>query len=211
MVDQYLRQSPLAHLGLEARARADGEDAEKALAGVVMGERPFLGIVNLRGNPRSRNFTQAFQEAMGFALPTKPLTSAAHGQVGALWVAPDEWLIVAPGDGPGVEATLRQAFEGQHVSVADVSDNYTVVRVSGPKARDLLAKGCPVDLHAKAWPAGQVGGTILAKSNIVLHRADDDGENAEPRFDLYVRRSFAEYLWLWLEDAAREYGLRVAG
>jgi sarcosine oxidase subunit gamma len=204
-----LRQSPLSHLALEARAHADAGEPAKAKAGVVMAERPFRGVVNLRGNARSKNFTSAFQEAMGFALPTKALSSANHGQVTALWMSPDEWLIVTPGDGPGTEATLRQAFGGQHVSVADVSDNYTVVEVSGANARDVLAKGCPLDLHPREWPAGQVGGSLVAKANVVLHRCDDGSDAANARFELYVRRSFAEYLWLWLEDAAKEYGLRV--
>jgi sarcosine oxidase subunit gamma len=209
VVEEYLRQSPLSHLALEARARADAEDHTKAEAGVVMAERPFRGMVNLRGNARSKNFTTSFQETMGFALPTKALTSASHREVTALWMSPDEWLIVTPGNGPGMESTLRQAFGDQHVSLADVGDNYTVVEVSGAKARDVLAKGCPLDLHPREWPAGKVGGSLVSKANVVIHRSDDGDDEANPRFDLYVRRSFAEYLWLWLEDAAKEYGLRI--
>ncbi len=147
---------------------------------------------------------------MGFKLPTKPLTSAGHGQVRALWIGPDEWWVDVPGDGPGTAETLRQAFGDNHVSVVDVSDYYTIIALAGPNARDLLAKGCPLDLHERAFAPGQTAGSVLSKAPITLVRTDDGKDEAAPEFELYVRRSFAEYVWLWLEDAAREYGMRVA-
>ena len=200
MVESYLRQSALAHLGLLARAaHAPGE------AQVTMAERQFRGIVNLRGKPQDDGFMAAFEGAFGFRLPVEPNTTWSNGDVTAFWLGPDEWWIVAPVDGPDTAATLRQALEGRFCAVTDVSESRTCIAVAGPRARDLLAKGCPLDLHPRVFRMGLCAQSHLAKADIVLHQVGE-----EPVFDLYVLRSFAEYLWLWLEDAAQEYGMAVA-
>ena len=104
---------------------------------------------------------------------------------------------------------LREALADVHCAVTAVGESRTRIRVSGPKARDLLAKGCPLDLHPEAFgEPGRCAQSHVAKALVVLHLiADDPAEGAS--FDIYVLRSFAEYLWCWLEDAAREYGLAV--
>ena len=76
--------------------------------------------------------------------------------------------------------------------------------MSGPSARDVLAKGCPLDLHPAVFGPGDCAQTLLAKANVTLRCVDDS-----PRFELIVRRSFAEYAALWLHDAAMEYGCAV--
>ena len=70
--------------------------------------------------------------------------------------------------------------------------------------RELLAKGCPLDLHPRAFDVGQCAQSHLAKAPILIRQLD-----REPSFEIVVRRSFADYFWLWLEDAAAEYGLAV--
>ena len=79
----------------------------------------------------------------------------------------------------------------------------TVIRLAGAHARDTLAKGCPVDMHPRVFGPGQCAQTILARADMTIHQTADD------TYDIIVRRSFAEYVWTWLEDAAREYGIRV--
>ena len=79
-----------------------------------------------------------------------------------------------------------------------------MIRVTGPRARDLLAKGCPLDLHPSLFAKGACAQTVMAKAGVLIHAVDDG-----PTYDLYVLRSFAEYLWRWLEDAAQEYGVAV--
>ena len=97
------------------------------------------------------------------------------------------------------------AAAGRHAAVTNVTDNWTVIALAGPKALDVLAKGCPLDLHPRAFPAGSVAQSMICQADVVLHRADDvDGV---PRLRIYVRRSFAQYLWDWLADAGLEYGV----
>lgn len=202
MAEDYLRQSPLAQLGLEGRARKD-----RGEAGIALGERPFPGIVDLRGEYRS--VSAAFELAFGFALPAEPNTAASKGKAGAktrvvaLWLGPDEWWVLG-GDPAKLAGKLAKALDGQPAAVTEVSESRTCIRVAGPHARDLLAKGCPLDLHTRVFKAGACAQGQLAKASVLIHQVDD-----EPAYDVYVLRSFAEYLWLWLEDAAREYGLAV--
>jgi sarcosine oxidase subunit gamma len=90
--------------------------------------------------------------------------------------------------------------------VVDVSDSRAVITLSGPRALDVLAKGCPLDLHPRVFSPGRCAQSLLAKAHVLLHRVDD-----APTFEIYVHRSFADYLWTWLEDAAAEYGMAVRG
>ena len=199
MPETYPRQGALDHLRLDARAVDDPGDA-----GVVMCARRFVGKVNLRGRPTKR-FREAAGGALGFAPPVKPNTSAGAGGVRALWLGPDEWLIVTrPGREGEVIEGLRARLGGQHAAVTDVSEGRAVIGLAGPRAREVLMKGCPLDLHSRAFKAGDCAQSRLARALVIVHQTSD-----APAYDVYVERSFADYLWRWLEDAAKEYGLAV--
>jgi sarcosine oxidase subunit gamma len=208
MVDAYLRQSPLAHFHLDARAEADGD---RSGAGIILCERPYRGQIVVRGDASRKAFRDATEGVLGFALPRSPNTVAGNDDLAAgpraLWLSPDEWLVVtAPGGEHETAAALRDALARQHAAVADVSESRTVVGLSGPDARSLLMKGCSLDLHPRVFAPGQCAQSSLARAHVILHQVAE-----APSYDLYVHRSFAEYLWAWLEDAAAEYGVRVAG
>jgi sarcosine oxidase subunit gamma len=81
--------------------------------------------------------------------------------------------------------------------------------VTGPKAREVLAKGCPIDLHPRAFAAGTCAQTLVSRVGAIIHRTDEGAANELPRFELHVLRSFADYLWRFLEDAGQEYGVAV--
>ncbi len=212
MVEAYLRQSALAHLGLDGRAQAN-----RGTAGVALAERPHRGMVNLRLDPADAAAMNAFADAFGFALPVAPNTSAGNGAASALWLGPDEWWIVSsgPGPGPGPEAgpeladKLRAALADRFAAVTEVGEGRTCIRIAGPKARALLQKGCPLDFHPRAFGAGACAQTLLAKATVAIHLSADASVAEGPVFEVYVLRSFAEYLWAWLEDAGTEYGVSV--
>jgi sarcosine oxidase subunit gamma len=212
VVESYLRQSALAHLGLEGRGEAARGDA-----GLAMTERPHRGMVNLRLDPGNAEAMAALEAAFGFALPTTANETAGDGDTIALWLGPDEWWLVVPGPepeaGPELAEKLRAALAGHFAAATEVGESRTCIRVSGPKARALLQKGCPLDLHPRAFAAGACAQSILAKAGVTLHLfADESAAQAGaegPVFDIYVARSYAEYLWAWLEDAGAEYGVAV--
>ncbi|MCW5698485.1 MAG: hypothetical protein KIT00_01450 [Rhodospirillales bacterium] len=205
MPDRYRRQSPLAHLGLVARASED----QSAEAGVVMAECPFCAQTGLRGDGSLARFGNAVKTVLGIAPPTEPntVTGPEDFADGAriLWLGPDEWLIVGGDVDAEPSGALRLALSDRHAAVVDVSDGRAVIALSGPNARDVLAKGCPLDLHPRAFGPGRCAQTVLAKAHVILHQID-----ASPSYEIYVHRSFADYLWSWLEDAAGEFGVRIS-
>ncbi|MCH6587540.1 MAG: sarcosine oxidase subunit gamma [Proteobacteria bacterium] len=169
MVEAYLRQSPLAHLGLDGRA-----EASRGAAGVTLAERPHRGMVNLRLDPSDETAMNAFAEAFGFALPVAPNTSAGDGAASALWLGPDEWWLVVPGPGPALADKLRAALADGFAAVTEVGESRTCIRIAGPKARALLQKGCPLDLHPRAFAPGACAQTILAKATVAIHLVADE-------------------------------------
>ncbi len=203
MVESYLRQSPLAPLGLQARAST-------GKAGVRMGERPFRGMIGLRGNAGDPDFGAAATKALGFALPTEPNTAAGRGAKRALWMGPDEWLIVtAPGAGPKTIAGLRKNLAVLHAAVFDVSDSRTIIELSGRHAREVLMKGCSIDFHPRVFGPGQCVQSTMALAHVLIHQTALNKRTTTPTYHIYIHRSFAEYLWAWLEDAGGEYGIGV--
>ena len=201
MVDTYLRQTPLAHLHLDVRAANEAADPA---TGVQIGERPLLGMINLRGQRTNTTFCSAVIKVVGAALPNVNETSGKPEGVHILGLGPDEWLIVTPtGEEANLEAKLKRAVADYHAAVTLTGESMTVIRLTGAHARDVLAKGCSVDLHPRVFCPGQCAQTTLARADMTMHRTADDA------YDIIVRRSFAEYVWTWLEDAAREYGVRV--
>lgn len=163
-------------------------------------ELPFTTQVNLRGDAANPRFAPAVRSALGCELPAEANTfkTGAHGSL--LWLGPSEWLVSAPADrGEAITAALRRELAGLHCSVTDVSAARTAIEVGGREARVVLAKGCPLDVHAKSFPAPRTAQTLLAKARVLIQCVDD-----APTFRIFVLDSFAPYLAEWLTDAAAE-------
>lgn len=198
MADSFFRQTALAPLGLAARVTdSPGE------AGVLLSERPLADHVSLRGDGASVEFLQVARTTLGYALPTQPNMVAEGPSSRALWLGPNEWLVVAP-LGSGVAGVLAQGLLGRAVAVTEVGDARAVIGLSGRNARDVLAKSCPLDVHPSSFAPGRCAQTRLAKVGAILEQRDDT-----PGFEIYVARSVARYAWRWLEDAGSEYGVAI--
>jgi len=103
-----------------------------------------------------------------------------------------------------IEQSLRASLGDVRSAVTNVSGGQTVIVIRGVAARDVLAKGCPLDLHPRAFGVGRCAQSHLAKAAILVRVVD-----TPPAFEIVVRRSYADYLWLWLVDAAAEYGVKA--
>jgi len=201
MSDPILRESPLARFNLAARATHS-----PGSAGVIVRERPFLGHLNLRGNAQDPRFVGAVSDVLGDGLPIIANTVTDVQGSTMYWLGPDEWLIVTPGERrAAIESDLRKALASVRVAVTDVSGGQTVLQLHGSRVRDVLAKGCSIDLHPRAFSIGQCAQSHLAKAPVLIGQIEN-----QPYFEIIVRRSFADYLWSWLTTAAAEYGLEVA-
>ncbi len=194
--------------GIPARSPLDGAIGPAggpADAGIVLRERPHLGKLVLRGDIADAGFADAAGRAIGAAPPAAPNSWVAAGERAVVWLGPDEWLVVVPPDGEeALAAALEEALAGVRHAATVVSDNATVVRLSGPRARAVMAKGCAIDLHPRVFGPGSAAQSRLAKASVAFWQVDDT-----PAYDILVRASFAAYLWEWLLDAGREYGVRI--
>jgi sarcosine oxidase subunit gamma len=197
MVETYQRRSALAHLGLVARAAG----GSKAGAGVTMSEVAYRTIVNVRGTASDPAFASAVETTTGVALPAAANTVSTGGSRQILWLGPNEWWLTGPdGEADMLVETLREKFLGQHATACDVSESRAIIRLKGPKARDVLMRGVSLDLHPRAFRIGQCAQTGVSRTNALLHLVDD-----APIFEVYVLKSFSDYLWRWLETVARDF------
>ena len=186
-------QSPLAPLlgAGDTSLMVDGQ-------AVTLGEAPLMDMLNLRGNPADAAFDSAVQSVTGLALPLVANTARMGADRQLLWLGPDEWLLQCPiGQGAALEVALRQALAEQHFAVVSVGHGNTVLRVQGPGAADLLSRGCPLDLHASVFAAGQVAQSHISRANATILC-----KQAGSHYEVTVRRSFADYLFRWLCAAA---------
>ncbi|MEH6472656.1 MAG: sarcosine oxidase subunit gamma family protein [Halopseudomonas sp.] len=192
-------ESPLYHADLTSIANHGPVDGS-----VHLQELALLGHLVLRGSPQNESFVTGFAQVMGFALPG-PMQSAETGDASVRWIAPDEWLLIVPGsEAFSLEKRLREVISG-HYSIANVSGGQTVLVLAGRDAVNVLKKSTGYDLHDSNFPVGKVVTTTFAKASAVIRRIGPQ------KWELVVRRSFSDYLWLWLQDASAEYGLIVRG
>ncbi len=209
MVSSFLRQSPLAHLHLAARSHATNKLLD---AGVLISERPYLKKLSLRGNSKNPKFMAATKKVFKLPLPIEPCTSSSNkdGSSHNLWMGPDEWLIVNPPiEAEYLFSDLNKALKNQHYGLVDITESRTLIRMSGSQAKRVLEKGCSIDLHVRSFKHGSVVNTLLGHAHVILHLTTLKDTLGHPVFDIYIHRSFAEYLWSWLEDASAEYGLEI--
>ncbi len=173
--------------------------------GVEMCELAFRGHVNLRGSTSEMGFLTAAAGALWSRIPREPNTVTRSGEKTIAWLGPDEWLVIVPPDEKeGLAEMLERALAGLHIAVNDISSGQTIIRLRGSRARDLLNKGCPLDLHPRVFGVGQCAQSHIAKSNALIIQVDD-----EPTYDIIVRRSFADYLARWLLHSGMEYDIAV--
>lgn len=162
-------------------------------------------IINLRGNPQETSFVQAVEKALGLPLPLSACSSIANAQFRVVWVGPDDWFVIGSAEEQeSIAQRLRQALVGQHCAVTDVSSGYFLVSLAGVQARDVLAQGCPLDLHSSAFKPGQSAGTHFFKVGIYLWQRDNT-----PMFEMLVRRSFIDHFWQLINHCTLDCG-RVA-
>jgi sarcosine oxidase, subunit gamma len=183
MVDTLARSVALAGFGLPDVAHD-----------VTVSDAGAFARINVRGGAAA---CAAAGRGFGVVLPTKPLAVNTTADKSALWLGPDEWLLLAPdGSAATIVRELQTALAGEPASVVDVSHRAVALRVAGPRAVEILASGCPLD-HT-AISVGYCARTIFGKAEIILWRRETVTYHVE------VGRSFAPYVIGLMTQAARE-------
>ena len=169
-------------------------------SGVHVRVQPDYDHINLRGSPEDTLFRAAVEATLSQPLPVMPNTWSGGAHT-IYWLGPDEWLIVAE-NGSSVADRLDTRLGGRFAAVNAQSGGLLQMALTGEYARVLLARGCTLDLHPKVFPVGTCAQTGLAKAGVLLALMDET-----PSFNLIVRRSFAEYIAMWLNHAGGEFGV----
>jgi sarcosine oxidase subunit gamma len=156
---------------------------------------PFVAMVDVRLGAEAA-------ARLDVDLPAVPNTWVPVGAGRAIWLGPDEWLLTSTTEAPDeLEALVRAVILPLGGAAADVSAQRIGLRLTGPRVRDVLAKGCPIDLHPRVFRRGSSAQSILGMAGIILLALSDAGDE----YLVLVRSSFAGYLADWLLDAALEF------
>ena len=176
-------------------------ETPKQAAGPLVAHQHHCAVVNLRGAADDAVFANGINTTLGLSLPG--VNEFAHaGPNRLVWAGPDDWFSIGMTDtqAPTCRA-LRSVLNDEH-AVTDVTGGYCLITVSGPQARDILASGCPLDLHPTVFKPGMAASSHFYKTAIRLWMVDK-----EPRYEMLVRRSFVGYFWQLLDAACLECGL----
>jgi sarcosine oxidase, subunit gamma len=179
-------ESPLAH-----------REAPQGLS-IDLREITDRGMIDLRGHANDKKFMAAAKKVLGLDLPKAPRTSVSWGDVKALWLSIDQWLILCSrAKAVELTAALKSELGSIHSLIVDVSDMRAVLRLDGEGVREVLLKGSSLDLLDENYGAGTVRRMRYAEIAALLHVVEDT------LFDIYVFRSYADYAWEFLLATAR--------
>jgi sarcosine oxidase subunit gamma len=155
-----------------------------------------VGMITLRADLSADATAAAVKSAVGLVLPgTREIRTGKQGSVA--WMSPDELLLLCEHDkAPALVAGLETALEGQHHLAVDVSDARALFRIEGKGAREVLAKGAPVDLAPGVFEPGEIRRTRLGQVAAAFWMTGEDA------FELVCFRSVADFVETWLRTAA---------
>jgi methylglutamate dehydrogenase subunit D len=198
--DRHLRPiSALAGVVTSGRfGKVNGEP------GVVIQERVGLGLVTVAARKGQAAALKA-AVASAYGVELRDSSRVAQGSsVSFVGYGPGQWLAVSEQLGAEVLAReLAQRLQGL-ASISDQSGGRTVLRLSGPRARDVLAKGLPIDLDPRAFPLGSAATSTISLMGVQLWQTDDTRS-----YDIAIFRSVSQSFWRWLSASAAEYGYEV--
>ncbi|MFT5115541.1 MAG: sarcosine oxidase subunit gamma [Parasphingorhabdus sp.] len=194
------QQSPIVAFTSET-VSVDGK------VGVVFEQSSFNQFYNLRIDPGNSVVVSAVNSALGISLPLQPSTLVNSEGLTVYWLGPDEWLLRLQSTTSGsIVNSLKLAITDQIASLVDNSSGMTVIKVSGEFADYVLRQGMTFDIHPREFKLGQCAQTVMGKTNVLI---SCDGESGQRAYSLVIRRSFADYIMLFLLDAAATCGYEL--
>ena len=174
---------------------------EKIYSELEMKEiKPIMKLI-IRG--KTKDFITSIGKNLNILLPTEANTSTSGETLTALWLSPDEWMLVSnntvskEANTYKVEDDLINNISKANLgAVTDVSDQFVIINIKGSKVFDLFATGSPFNFNELKNKKVSVVQTILAHIDVIIHHTEINEVN------LLVRRSFSEHLYSWLNDSA---------
>jgi len=168
-----------------------------------MKEKTPIAKINLRGNLNNIEFVTNAEKILEMPLPKRAGDTSAKEKITLLWLGPNEWVLVSNFEiakETNIYELEQVLFDGISKpnlgAVTNVTDHFTIFSLSGTNIFKILCKGCPYDFESKNFSDNKAVRTIINHIDVTIHRKNKNN------IDLYVRRSFANYLWNWLKDSA---------
>ena len=162
--------------------------------------KPIMKLV-IRG--KKREFISAVGKSLNILLPTEANTSTQSDKLTALWLSPDEWMIFSnqPVDentnNYETEQLLNKNISNSNLgAVTDVTDQFVLLELKGENIFELFASGSPFNFNDFEKKEGSATQTLLNNIDVIIHHKDKN------LISLFVRRSFSEHLWSWINDSA---------
>ena len=174
---------------------------KKSYSGLQMKEiKPVMKLV-IRG--KKREFLSAIGKSLNLLLPTEANTSSRSDKLTALWLSPDEWMVYSnetinsESNEYETENLLNKNISKTNLgAVTDVTDQFVLINIKGDKIFDMFGTGSPFNFNDFRKKNGSVTQTILAKIDVIIHNQNQNEVN------LFVRRSFSQHLFSWMNDSA---------
>ena len=161
---------------------------------------PILKI-NLRG--KNRDFITKIGKQLSIIPTADPNTSSGNKNFNLLWLSPDEWLVYS-NEKTNLEIInsledklFNEISKVKLGSVTNITDHWIMINLKGSKVFDLLSSGCPFNFNEFKISKGAVTQTLFNQVDVIIHNKEINNLN------LFVRRSFSNHLWLWMNDSAR--------
>ena len=166
--------------------------------GINIQELAFINKINIRINTKNTDYIKICGKILNAILPTKPNTFTKNGDLKIIWLSPDEWLITNEDD--NLFSKLKNEIGDLEASVTDISENRTIVRLSGEKIYKLLSKFLVLDLDKNLSSESTCAQTLFAKVPILLLR--NHNENQVPEIDIFLNNSHANYVYNLIVDGS---------
>ena len=164
-------------------------------------EESNLAQLNIRFDVLDASILSSIKSVLGLNLEMAPNTIVNDNEKFALWLGPDERLVILPKDQIMTAGmNLERELQGIHYSSVDLSSGQIILDLKGEEVLNILSKGCSVDLHQKYFKVGQCVQTSIDKINVICFPLENN------HIRVIVRRSYSQALIEWLKDASIEFG-----
>ena len=168
--------------------------------GLVFCEMAYLGKLNMRADKSAGKMVKSITGCM---FPPAANTFTSAGERHAVWLGPDEFMIICEaGKDEELASAIHASFGNRHAAVTNITDALAAFNLKGVAVRQVLAKGCALDLHQNSFTSDDAAQTLLSHAAVTIMALADD------EFIVICRTSFASYLHDWFLDAALEYGVK---
>ena len=168
--------------------------------GLVFREMAHLGKLNMRGD---KSTGKMITPLTGCTFPPAANKFTTAGERHIVWLGPDEFMVICEaGKDEELASAIHASFGNRHAAVTNITDALAAFHLKGVAVRQVLAKGCALDLHQNSFASGDAAQTLLSHAAVTIMALTND------EFIVICRTSFASYLHDWIIDAALEYGVK---